>query len=964
MLFPHEASCNNFDDANLGRIWLKWNPSSVNFQRVISSQQFIHGFVSSSTTSPFTLTAVYAANSMADRVSLWNDLASIAKGINGPWIIMGDFNCFKDSKEKQGGTSPHLSQLNELNSWLSDSGTFELSSTGLNFTWFNQRAADPIHIKLDIMLVNFDWLENYPTSFYKVDPPGSSDHSPLILCSGNNGHYAGRFLFKNYWIHMEGFWDTVIAAFSSHSIASPIANLYRKLNYLKKGLKCKKWSSANFLQDKVKLLEHNQDRCLELIQRDPLNTELNATLKEINSSLSFFQKAWTNWIVRRAKANWLANGEDDLGFLYARIKDRGNSNHIKVISTANGVFYSPTDIARETVAYFKDIFNAPTPTLIDGISFPKGSTIPQEQQSFLTAQVTDQEIKDIIFASSTATSPGPDGYTFEFYKSTWGITGYYICQAIKNFFETGILPKAVKATAIVLIPKTPHASQITDFRPISLCNTFYKIIAKILANRMKPIMPAIIHKSQAGFIQKRLATDNITLAMEILRDFKVSAGKNFFCAKLDIKKAFDCISRDFIIARMHKKEFPLKFINWIKGCIYDVPFSVCINGALHGYFNSTSGLRQGCPLSPLLFAIAMDAFSCYMDESNFCGFPCGKAHYSHLLYADDVLVFGPATGQNAQALNHVISNFGNSSGLHINRDKCSIIFSRDNQEATDIANSLQFARAENVIKYLGLPLSTKKLSISYFQPLLSKIATLLAGWKVKFLSFAGKSLADLNLQAIPNSLDVKNWICNGCWDLTSVPSDLHRVVLSIPIHDDGLAISWTGKGVPCFKTFKRKFFEGNFKVPWYKYIWHKHFAIRYSSYTWLAIKEGLKSAEILALRGILITPVCYLCQNEDESSSHLFFQCPFSFSILHSLLPDVRGFLLRPNMLQLFEHFEDCQTIEGADRKLAGAVFFTTDIEDGQPLDCPGINVLCGKKRSQTNKLAVGCRTIEEVKHN
>ncbi|PKU83287.1 hypothetical protein MA16_Dca006688 [Dendrobium catenatum] len=89
--------------------------------------------------------------------------------------------------------------------------------------------------------------------------------------------------------------------------------------------------------------------------------------------------------------------------------------------------------------------------------------------------------------------------------------------------------------------------------------------------------------------------------------------------------------------------------------------------------------------------------------------------------------------------------------------------------------------------------------------------------------------------------------------------------------------------------------------------------MRYSSYTWLAINEGLKSAENLALRGILITPACYLCQNEDESSSHMFFQCPFSFSILHSLLPDVRGFLLRPNLLQLFEHFEDCQSIEGAE---------------------------------------------------
>ncbi|KAI0493152.1 hypothetical protein KFK09_027428 [Dendrobium nobile] len=99
-LFPHEASCNNFDDSTPGRIWLKWNPATVHFQKTKSSKQFIHGFVSSPSIAPIALTAVYAANSVTDRFPLWKDLASIAEGINGPWIIMGDFNCFKDSKDK------------------------------------------------------------------------------------------------------------------------------------------------------------------------------------------------------------------------------------------------------------------------------------------------------------------------------------------------------------------------------------------------------------------------------------------------------------------------------------------------------------------------------------------------------------------------------------------------------------------------------------------------------------------------------------------------------------------------------------------------------------------------------------------------------------------------------------------------------------------------------------------------
>ncbi|KAI0507814.1 hypothetical protein KFK09_013942 [Dendrobium nobile] len=873
-------------------------------------KMFIHGIVSTPHSASFAFTAVYAANSLADRISLWKELAQIAEGMVCPWVIMG-------------GASPHHSQLNELNSWLFDSGTFELSSTGLNFTWFNQRSDDPIHIKLDRMIVNFDWLVKYPTSYYTVEPPGCSDHSPLILYSGNQFKPAGRFLFKNYWIHMEGFWDCVLSAFSTHTCASPIANLYLKLKTLKNCLKKRNWSSANFLQDKVLLLEHNQSRCLELLQRDHLNPELNISLKEINCSLGFYQKAWTNWIMQRGKAKWLSNGEDDLGYLYARIKSRGNSNCIKVITTAEGMFSSPYEIARATIIY------------------PKGSVIPQEQHSLLTILVTSQEIKEIIFSSSKSSSPGPDGYTYEFYKSTWSITGHYVCQVVKIFFETGSLPNSVKATAIVLIPKTSHASHINEFRPISLCNTFYKIIAKILANRMKPFMPKIIHNSQAGFIKDRLATDNIILAMEILKDFKNTSGKDYFCAKLDIKKAFDCISRDFIISRMHEKGFPPQFISWIKGCIFDVPFSVCINGALQGYFTSTSGLRQGCPLSPLLFAIAMDAFSGYLD---------GRIQYLKFTIANTIAYWIrgaiiPKAG--CKIIDRMCARFlyhGSiaEKKLHlISWKKTTMPYCLGGLGIPDI-KSMYFGFASTFLWRFYLfktPLNSwYKLKFdSPFKPISSKASHY---WKLicstahsikNSLNFHvsdsdcslsliwdpwvnGQSLADLNLHCFPNNMMVCNLVANGIWDLRNVPVHLQQFLHTIPIQVGGNVISWTGKGVPNFKTFSRKFFGEISEVPWHNYIWHKHFAIRYSSYTWLAINGGLKTADVLAARRIHINTRCYFCHTEDESTSHLFFQCPFSFSVLHSLIPDVGCFLLRPNILQLFEYFEDFQVFGAAER--------------------------------------------------
>ncbi|XP_020680603.1 uncharacterized protein LOC110098203 [Dendrobium catenatum] len=178
----------------------------------------------------------------------------------------------------------------------------------------------------------------------------------------------------------------------------------------------------------------------------------------------------------------------------------------------------------------------------------------------------------------------------------------------------------------------------------------------------------------------------------------------------------------------------------------------------------------------------------------------------------------------------------------------------------------------------------------------------------------GQSLADLNLHCFPPDMMVCNLVANGVWDLRNVPVHLQQLFNSMPIQVGGNVISWTGKGVPNFKTFSRKFFGDISDVPWHIYIWHKHFAIRYSSYAWLAINGGLKTADVLAARRIHINTRCYFCHNEDESTSHLFFQCPFSFSVLHALIPDVGCFLLRPTIMQLFEFYEDYQVFGAAER--------------------------------------------------
>ncbi|XP_028555639.1 uncharacterized protein LOC114580910 [Dendrobium catenatum] len=717
MIFNTEDSINNFSHSNPGRIWIKWNPNIITFSPLFIASQIIHGTVTVGTQPPVLISVIYAANNVCDRNILWNQLRNLIPDPSMAWVIMGDFNCYRSVDEKSGGHHTHNSQLGELNKVIFDCGLLDLASVGLFYTWYNQRLDSPIHIKLDRMLTNNALLERFPDAFYKILPTHNSDHSPLILAVSKCDKNPSRFMFKNFWINMDGFWEMVLDAFDRHYNCSSIAAFYRSLQILKNSLKSKIWTSSCYLLDTMDNIKINQQKYIADLQQDPLNMHLNFLYKQSCDNLNSLSKAWSSWLYQRAKTKWLRNGKNDLGFLYAHIRSRKNLNVIKEITTSEGKFDNKAGIAEAIIKHFKEIFNSPRPVNENVFSIPVGNIIPSNMIESLTLPFTDLDIKNAVFNGSSCSAPGPDGYTFDFYKKAWHIIGHKLCNAIKSFFTTCQLPKGVKTSAVTLIPKKPHASNINDYRPISLCNVFYKIIAKLLANRLKSVLPLIIHESQAGFIHNRCTTDNILLASEVLREFNFN--RNLFCAKLDIKKAFDTVSQKFLINRMRQKGFPDMFINWVNCCIANVHFSICLNGSLEWFFNSSSGLRQGCPLSPLLFCIVMDALSCSLT-SNFVGnnspvFNINGKNFNHLMYADDLLVFGMAKAQNATNLMNILTDFADSSGLSINPTKSSIIFSNNTFDTEQFCSIMGIIQRSSFLTYLGITISPERLNAYHFQ---------------------------------------------------------------------------------------------------------------------------------------------------------------------------------------------------------------------------------------------------------
>lgn len=232
-----------------------------------------------------------------------------------------------------------------------------------------------------------------------------------------------------------------------------------------------------------------------------------------------------------------------------------------------------------------------------------------------------------------------------------------------------------------MVPNKPNAFVLGDFKPIACCNVVYKCISKILSNRMLPLLDSLIGRTQLAFILGRCISKNILLAQELVRNYHMNGGSPRCTMKVDLMKVYDSVDWDFIVHCLSCFGFPPKFTNWIKRCITSPRFSIALNGTLVRSFKGGKGLRQGDPLSPYLFVLAMEVFSRLMEEHTREGsgfnyhYRCSRLQLTHLSFADDLLIFSDASLSSISIIKAALLEFEMLSGLKANPSKSSLFCS-------------------------------------------------------------------------------------------------------------------------------------------------------------------------------------------------------------------------------------------------------------------------------------------------
>ncbi|XP_074290503.1 uncharacterized protein LOC141617216 [Silene latifolia] len=613
-----------------GRIWILWNPTMFSVQFLDYNAQYIHMCVKDLGTGyNFHLTMVYAFNDTQERKPLWDKLCGFKNQIQGPWVICGDYNIVLVPAERLGGTCTN-EEMEDFKRCVDVCEVFDCPASGSLYTQCNKQVPETrVYSRLDRVLVNHRWISDNGSVYAQFYCEGTFDHTPCVVQSMTDD--ANLEHLTLWYSHVQTCEETEVAK--------------------------------------------------EKLRSNPLDSELIQNELMAASSVRFLDQASYDYLLQKSKATWMENVDKNTKYFHSLIKARQVQNKVLKIADMKGrMCEDATSIQNAFLAFYKELLGSTGETIpVSENVIHLGKSCTSVQHDLLLAPISNDEIKEVLFSIPSHKVAGPDGYSSAFFKDAWDTVGGSLCDAVHDFFLNGQLLKQVNHTLISLVPKVALPKNVTEFRPISCCNVVYKCISKLMCNRLARVLPDIISDNQGGFIRGRSIVENILICQDLIRCYNRQSASPRFMLKVDLKKAYDSLNWEFLEQMLISLNFPQQFTGKIMECVRSASYSLSLNGEIFGYFKGRKGLRQGDPLSPLLFKISMEYLSRVLRFTTttmpFKFHPlCGSLQLSHLMFADDLLLFSKGDIPSIMVLLRSFATFPCASGLQLNPTKTNAYF--------------------------------------------------------------------------------------------------------------------------------------------------------------------------------------------------------------------------------------------------------------------------------------------------
>ncbi|XP_074289264.1 uncharacterized protein LOC141614416 [Silene latifolia] len=632
-----------------GRIWFFWKSNCFDIQFLAYNAQYIHMFVQSQTDDrKFYLTMIYTSNDLHEKVKLWDFLKQVATNCTDPWLWLGDFNTVLSPVERLGGHTTEI-EMEQFQEFVSLCCMDDISATGALYTWSNKQAAsDKVYSRLDRAMGNLEWM-------------------------AMNGDYIAHF-------HPGDFKSSVLSVWRRAYPGTKMFGIIKKLKALKPILK--KLNSACFsnIENTTAIASLALTNVQQALVDNPADLNLLQQELDLACDLKELTVARDSFLSQKAKIQWSIEGDLNTACFHQAIKKRIMMNKVFQINDKDGRLCTEgADIQEGFLDYYQTLLGSHTQTIVvQQHVVTRGPCCTDEHWIILAQPVTLEEVKQSIFSIPNDKSSGPDGYSSQFFKDSWDIVGDEVSAAIINFFDVGRLLTQVNSTIITLIPKLNRPTSVKHFRPISCCNVIYKAISKIMCNRLARVLPDIISKNQGAFVKGRIILENILICRDLVRLYNRGMVSPRCMFKLDLQKAYDSIEWHFVDQILQALKFPDHFRKLVMLCITTPSYTLNLNGSQFGFFHGKRGLRQGDPISPLLCCICMEYLTRVMEYATrrwyFRYHPlCKNLKLTHLLFADDLLMFCKGDIKSIMLLLRALSTFSATSGLKVNASKSEVV---------------------------------------------------------------------------------------------------------------------------------------------------------------------------------------------------------------------------------------------------------------------------------------------------
>ena len=702
--------------------------------------------------STFLLCNIYSPNDNNSQKIFFSKLNDTLREYADMQIILGgDFNCALAPLDKTGGTSIErkkavISEIKNLCKTYNLQDVWRSQHPNQSqYTWRNNSLK--VQCRLDYWLVSKDLSNSVKDS--TIVHYTLSDHSAIIL----------NLQSKEYTQRGPGFWKINNSLLHDEKFIQELSNkipdFKTKHNYLEdKGLYwdmikmevrgfCVQYTKRKNRERRnaEKNLQTQIDHLMTLLKTERSKENI-LKFYRLRAELNAIAEYRTKGAIIRSRTRWHEQGEKNTKYFLNLEKRHHFKTHISKLKTNDDrEITTPNDILEQGKMFYKNLYTAaPCNNSKYNLFFenPNLAKLDETGKNELEHPLSNEECLHILEQCAKGKCPGSDGLSVEFYLRFWSMLGEELVQSLNYGFEHQHLNITQKQGIIKVIPKKRKDKlYLENWRPLTLLNVDYKIATKAIAHRISNVLPKIINDDQTGYVKERYIGQNIRLIMDIM---KVTELENIpgLAIFIDFKKAFDTVDWNFLHKTLQAFNFGPCIQKWIKTFYTDCSSCFINNGYASEFFMPERGVRQGCPLSGILFVLCAEILAnAIRTDKTIQGINIHNKEFKLSQYADDTTAF-VSDLKSANNLFQLLSNFQECSGLEINKSKTEGMWLGANRNNT--TEPLGIAWPSNSILALGIHFSHDD-EVAYkknFEQKLNSMKSLLNLWYPRNLTLYGR----------------------------------------------------------------------------------------------------------------------------------------------------------------------------------------------------------------------------------